>query len=151
MNLSHKITVAAPKAKVWDFLMDIPRVGKCIPGVEKVQAMGENRYQGTVKQRVGPIGVTLEGAMQIVEADEQAGRAAMTAEGADKRIGGAVRAKMTMSVRELSPSETELTVDTDANILGRLGEFGGAVIKKKADQTMEQFAKNIRTEVGAGK
>jgi carbon monoxide dehydrogenase subunit G len=151
MNLHHQITVPAPRAEVWSFLMDIPRVGKCIPGVEKVEPVGDNRYQGTVKQRVGPIGVTLEGTMTIVEADEQAGRAAMTAEGADKRIGGAVRAKMTMSVRELSPSETELTVDTDANILGRLGEFGGAVIKKKADQTMDQFAKNIRAQVGAGR
>ena len=54
---------------------------------------------------------------------------------------------MTMSVKELSPSQTELTVDTDANIGGRLGEFGGAVIKKKADQTMEQFAKNIQKEL----
>jgi uncharacterized protein len=151
MNLSHKITVAAPRAKVWEFLMDIPRVGKCIPGVESVEALGDNRYKGTVKQRVGPISVTLDGVMTIVEADEQAGRAAMTAEGSDKRIGGAVRAKMTMQVRDLSPTETELSVDTDANIGGRLGEFGGAVIKKKADQTMEQFAKNISTQVGAAR
>ena len=150
MNLHHQITVEAPREKVWTFLMDIPRVGKCIPGVERVEAQGDNQYLGTVKQRVGPIGVTLEGKMTIVEADEQAGRAVMTAEGADKRIGGAVRAKMTMSVKELSPSQTELTVDTDANIGGRLGEFGGAVIKKKADQTMEQFAKNISAQVGAG-
>jgi uncharacterized protein len=150
MNLQHKITVPAPREKVWEFLLDIPRVGKCIPGVERVEPLGDNKYKGVVKQRVGPIGVTLEGTMTIVEADAQAGRAAMTAEGSDKRIGGAVRAKMTMSVRELSPNETELTVDTDANIGGRLGEFGGAVIKKKADQTMEQFAKNISAQVGAG-
>jgi carbon monoxide dehydrogenase subunit G len=150
MNFHHTVVIPASRDKVWEFLMDIPRVGKCIPGVEKVEPLGDNKYKGTVKQRVGPIGVTLDGTMTVVEADEQAGRAAMTAEGADKRIGGAVRAKMTMSVKEMSPSQTELTVDTDANIGGRLGEFGGAVIKKKADQTMEQFAKNISAQVGAG-
>lgn len=150
MNFHHTVVIPAPRAKVWEFLLDIPRVGKCIPGVEKVEPLGDNKYKGTVKQRVGPIGVTLDGTMTVVETDEQAGRAAMTAEGADKRIGGAVRAKMTMSVKEVSPSETELTVDTDANIGGRLGEFGGAVIKKKADQTMEQFAKNVSAQVGAG-
>jgi carbon monoxide dehydrogenase subunit G len=150
MNFTHKITVPAPRDKVWAFVMDIPRVGRCIPGVEKVEALGDNRYRGTVKQRVGPISVTLDGTMTVIEADEQAGRAALTAEGADKRIGGAVRAKMTMNVRELSANETELTVDSDVNVLGRLGEFGGAVIKKKADQSMEQFAQNIRTQVGAG-
>ena len=150
MNFHHTVVIPASRAKVWEFLMDIPRVGKCIPGVEKVEPLGDKKYKGTVKQRVGPIGVTLDGTMTVVEADEQGGRAAMTAEGADKRIGGAVRAKMTMSVKEVTPSETELTVDTDANIGGRLGEFGGAVIKKKADQTMEQFAKNISAQVGAG-
>jgi carbon monoxide dehydrogenase subunit G len=150
MNFHHTVVIPASRDKVWEFLMDIPRVGKCIPGVETVEPQGDNKYKGTVKQRVGPIGVTLEGTMTVVEADEQAGRAAMTAEGTDKRIGGAVRAKMTMSVKEVSPSQTELTVDTDANIGGRLGEFGGAVIKKKADQTMEQFAKNISAQVGAG-
>ncbi|HLH26318.1 MAG TPA: SRPBCC family protein [Chloroflexota bacterium] len=150
MNFHHTVIIPAPRDKVWQFLLDIPRVGKCIPGVEKVEPLGDNKYKGTVKQRVGPIGVTLEGTMTVVETDEQAGRAAMTAEGADKRIGGAVRAKMTMNVKEVAPSQTELTVDTDANIGGRLGEFGGAVIKKKADQTMEQFAKNISAQVGAG-
>ena len=148
MELKHTITVPASRDKVWSFVTDIPRVGKCIPGVEKVEALGDNKFKGTVKQRVGPIGVTLEGTMTIVEMDEQAGRAAMTAEGSDKRIGGAVRAKMAMSLKELSPSQTELTVDTDASIGGRLGEFGGAVIKKKADQTMEQFAKNVSKEIG---
>ena len=150
MEFHHTVVIPAPRAKVWEFLLDIPRVGKCIPGVEKVEPLGDNKYKGTVKQRVGPIGVTLEGTMTVVETDEQAGRAAMTAEGADRRIGGAVRAKMTMNVKEVSPSQTQLTVDTDANIGGRLGEFGGAVIKKKADQTMEQFAKNISAQVGAG-
>jgi len=150
VEFHHTVVIPAPRAKVWEFLLDIPRVGKCIPGVEKVEPLGDNKYKGTVKQRVGPIGVTLEGTMTVIETDEQAGRAAMTAEGADKRIGGAVRAKMTMNVKELGPSQTELTVDTDANIGGRLGEFGGAVIKKKADQTMEQFAKNISAQVGAG-
>ena len=86
MNLTHKITVPATRGEVWSFLMDIPRVGKCIPGVEKIEPVGDNRYQGTAKQRVGPIAVTLEGTMTVVEADEQAGRAALTAEGADKRI-----------------------------------------------------------------
>src|SRR5918911_5640881 len=134
MNFHHTVVIPAPRDKVWQFLMDIPRVGKCIPGVEKVEPLGDNKYKGTVKQRVGPIGVTLDGVMTIVETDEQAGRAAMTAEGSDKRIGGAVRAKMTMQVREVSPSETELSVDTDANIGGGRGGVGGAGGKKKGDQ-----------------
>src|SRR5215213_10739139 len=137
MNLSHKITIPAPKEKVWSFLLDIPRVGRCIPGVERVEAVGDDRYEGTVKQRVGPIGVTLTGILSVVEKDESAGRAILQGEGADRKIGGNVRAKMSMSLRELSPSETELQVDTDVNVLGKLGEFGGAVIKKKADQSME--------------
>jgi len=133
---------------VWAFLLDIPRVGKCSQVVERVESLGDNRYKCIVKTRVGPVGAdilrTYEGTMTIVEADEQAGRGAMTAEGGDESSGGTVRGKMTMSIREVSANATELTVDTDANIIGgRLCELGGAVIKRKADRMMEQFAKNI--------
>ena len=40
-------------------------------------------------------------------------------------------------------NETELVIDTDASIMGRLGEFGQSVMKKKADGMMQEFASNL--------
>jgi carbon monoxide dehydrogenase subunit G len=40
-------------------------------------------------------------------------------------------------------SETDLKILTDAQVGGRIGEFGQPIIKKKADQIMQEFARNV--------
>ena len=147
MRFEHKVTIAAPRERVWAFLMDVPAVGRCVPGVESVEALGDDQYQGTMKVRVGPIGLTLQGKLGIVEQDATGGRATLRAEAADRRVGGGVHATMTMQVVDQGQQATELTVTTDASMLGRLGEFGMPVIRKKADQTMEEFARNVQRAI----
>jgi len=129
--------------------MDIPKVSSCLPGVESVEKMeGEtDTYQGTLKVRVGPISLTLQGKIILEEKNEQEMRAALRAEAADRRAAGAVRGKSTMALKKLGPNETELAVETDVNILGKIGEFGQPIIRKKADQMLKQFIENIKKEL----
>jgi carbon monoxide dehydrogenase subunit G len=147
MRFEHRVTIPADRQKVWDYLMDVPSVGLCVPGVTEVKPLGGDDYQGTMKVRVGPIALQLEGKLSIVERDEGAGRATMSAQAADRRAGGAVSAKMQMQLESKGPSETDLLVTTDANVLGKLGEFGQPLIRRKADQTMSEFAKNIQAAI----
>ena len=71
----------------------------------------------------------------------------MRADAADKRVGGAVKAVMDMQVDEASADTSNLTIVTDAQVMGRIGEFGQPIIRKKADQIMQEFAKNLSKEV----
>jgi carbon monoxide dehydrogenase subunit G len=73
----------------------------------------------------------------------------MRADAADKRVGGAVKATMDMQVDEASADTSNLTIVTDAQVMGRIGEFGQPIIRKKADQIMQEFAKNLSKEVSA--
>jgi carbon monoxide dehydrogenase subunit G len=43
--------------------------------------------------------------------------------------------------------ETELRIATDLAVMGRIGEFGQAVIKRKADQLMQDFADCLARQV----
>ena len=45
---------------------------------------------------------------------------------------------------------SELVVDSEANIMGKLGEFGQGIIKRKADGIMMDFGKNLSRAVEAG-
>jgi len=54
-----------------------------------------------------------------------------------------------MELKELGPKETELVVETDVNILGKIGEFGQPIIRKKADQMLQQFIDNIKRQLTA--
>jgi hypothetical protein len=40
-----------------------------------------------------------------------------------------------------------MVVHTDAAVLGKLGEFGQAVMRKKADQVMKQFGDNMAAKL----
>ena len=41
-----------------------------------------------------------------------------------------------------------IAIHTDAAILGKLGQFGQAVMKKKADQVVSEFAQNMSRRLG---
>src|SRR5215212_4405573 len=123
--------------------MDVPRVARCVPGVESVEALGDDKFRGTLKVSVGPIKLALMGDIAITESDANGGRAAMRADAADKRVGGAVKATMEMLVKEATPETSDLTITTDAQVMGKIGEFGQPIIRKKADQIMQEFAKNL--------
>jgi uncharacterized protein len=147
MRFEHRVTIPADRDRVWQFLMQVPEVGRCVPGVTEVRPLGGDDYEGTMKVRIGPVALQLQGKLSIVERDEAAGRATMSAQAADRRAGGSVNARMQMQIQPKGPSETELTVTTDANVLGKLGEFGQPLIRKKADQTMDEFARNVQSAI----
>ena len=148
MKFEHSATIAAPIDRVWDFLMDVPSVAKCAPGVESVEPLGDDRYRGTLKVSVGPIRLSLQGDIYIVEKDEVARKASMRADAADRRAGGAVKAVINMALDEAEGSQgTHLRLETDAQVMGRIGEFGQPIIRKKAEQMMNEFAKNLEQAI----
>ena len=152
MKFEHQATIAAPVDQVWKFLLDVPRVAKCAPGVEEVEPLEDGKYRGTLKVNVGPIRLTLKGDLTILEQDEAVWKASMRADAADRGAGGAVKAVLTMQLVELpgaTPS-TQLNLEADAQIMGRIGEFGQPVIRKKADQMVGEFTKNIQAAILAG-
>ena len=133
---------ASPE-RVWAFVMDVPSVATCIPGCDGVEALGDDRYKAVVTVKVGPIALRLASEISIVDKNEAAKSAALRVEAADKRVGGAVKATMAMKL-EGYDGGTRLEVSTDANVMGRIGDFGQPIIRKKADQTLQEVAANLR-------
>jgi carbon monoxide dehydrogenase subunit G len=147
MILDQKVTVPAPPERVWDFVMDVLAVAECVPGVESVERITDDEYVGALKVRVGPIAVRLEGKVTVLERNAEELRAQGTVEAVDRRIKGAVNAKATMQLEPLGVGATELSIHTDAAILGKLGEFGQAIVRRKADQIMKEFAANMSKKI----
>ena len=144
-------TLPAPPERVWDFMMDVPAVSRCVPGAESVSQIDPDTYDGAIRIRVGPISMRLEGRITVVERNREALRARMDLNASDKRVNGQVNAKMTMTLHPRPDGQTDVDIHTDAAILGKLGEFGQPVMRKKADQMMAEFARNMSNEVGAAK
>ena len=148
MLIDHRITVSAPPERVWAFMMDIPAVSRCVPGVGDVARIDVETYSGVMTVRVGPIQVKLDGRVILAERDETGRLARMDLQAADKRVNGAVNARMRMQLAAAEDgSKTDVAIHTDATVMGKLGEFGQSVIRKKADQILQEFANNLSAAV----
>ena len=146
MRLEHRVTVDAPRAKVWALLMDLPLAARCVPGTRDIAPDGGG-VRGTLDVRVGPVKLALGGTVAIESRDEAAGTARLRADAEDQRIGGAVRAFVDLTVSGDAP--TDLRIASDVAILGRIGELGQPLIARQADKVLAGFAECLRATVGA--
>lgn len=142
MKTAHAVRVEATRERVWAFLMDVPAAARLVPGVERITPTGPATYRGALRVQVGPVRLALEGDVRVVTRDDEAGTAAVRLDGADKRLGGGVRADVALAVAGSSPTEVRIT--SDVTILGRIGELGQPIVKRKADQVMSEFATNLQ-------
>jgi carbon monoxide dehydrogenase subunit G len=148
LTFTQECVIPVARERLWDVLMDVPTVGRCVPGVDRVEALDGNAYAGALKVQVGPIRLSLDGTITVEEQDREAWRARMRAEARDRRLGGGIRARLSLTLVPVE-SGTRVRIDTDLAVLGRIGEFGQPVIRKKADTLLEEFARNLRSALGA--
>jgi carbon monoxide dehydrogenase subunit G len=144
VTFTQECTIPVVRERLWDFLMDIPTVSRCVPGVGNVEAAGDNAYRGGFEVKVGPIRLSLQGTITVEEQDRGEWRARMRAEANDRRLGGGIRARMHLTLLPAAAG-TRVKIDTDLAVLGRIGEFGQPVIRSKADALLEEFARNLGT------
>ena len=143
LKLEIHSVVPAGRDATWALIMDIPRAAACIPGIKDVTPDGEGRYLATLQARVGPMGMNLSGTITVVSQDADAGEAEFLVEANDRRVGGGIKTSMTMKVTAQSPNETALEIVSDTTFMGRLGELGQPLIRRKARNTLEEFSRNL--------
>jgi carbon monoxide dehydrogenase subunit G len=147
MDFEHHCTIPLPRATLWQFLLDIPQMAACVPGVEGITKSSEDTYKGQMRVKVGPIHLTLQGTMTVESRDQQQWRIVARSEAMDRRVGGGVHASTHMLLLESSPVVTELVIQTQARFFGKLAEFGQPVIRKQADTILAEFARNLAARV----
>ena len=93
--------------------------------------------------------ITLSGTVTVCEQSADDGRARFLVEASDRRLGGGVKTEMLVQLGAAPSGGTELAIDTDTTFMGRLGELGQPVIRRKAQATIDEFARNLATALEA--
>lgn len=146
MRFEHKVTIDAPRQTVQDFLNDFNRSAFCVPGLKDLKDLGNDAYEGTIRVRIGPIGLNVGGNAQIERREEGWH---VKGEGNDRRVGASMTANVEAKIEELAPSQTEVEIIADVQFAGRLAELGQPLIKRKADAFVAEFAQNLRKAISA--
>lgn len=143
MKFEYRVNVNTDIETLWSIVIDIHRASTCIPYVVKLEEISPTEYAGVVKVRVGPVGLEFAGEMIVEEMDVQAKRCVYFSAAKDRKVPGKVTARTLLQLEENPAGGTDLVVDSDAKMLGKLGEFGQSMIKKKSDAIVKECTDNL--------
>lgn len=147
MIFADTVTVDAPASEVWDFLLDVNRSSSCMPGVDHLTLIDDRTFDGTIEARVGPIAGSFSFRAQIVDSDPPSELKAEV-EGTDSVTKSTLRMDITMDLKPVGETSTELAYHAVVNVKGRLAILGDMVLRATATLILDQFAKCLRTQFG---
>lgn len=139
IKIAERVVIKAPIERVWKFLLDPPRVVECLPGAHFDGAESETVFQGHMKVKVGPVTTLFAGKATMAEVDEAAHRVRIVGEGKDRSGAGTARLQMIGRVSEVDGG-TELAVDADVDLTGKIVTFGRGLIASVSAQLFKEFS-----------
>jgi carbon monoxide dehydrogenase subunit G len=148
VKIEREFTVRAPRATVWEFLWDVPRLAACIPGAKAARALETGRrYAAVVGDRVGPFKVEFPLEIEVLEARAPEHLRAR-AGGRDAKVDGLVRVELDLALAEAGEG-TAVRLTADLAVLGKLGTLGHGVIVRKGQDIVDRFAAAVRARLEA--
>ncbi|GAB7145475.1 SRPBCC family protein [Mycobacterium riyadhense] len=147
MKIANQFTVSAPIERAWDVLSDLEQVIPLMPGAQLTGHEGDD-YLGKVKVKVGPVTSEFSGKVHFVEQDRDQHRAVIDAKGKEARGTGNAAATVTAQLHEAG-ERTQVTVDTDLKIVGKLAQFGSGMLQQVSEKLLGQFVESLEAELKA--
>jgi carbon monoxide dehydrogenase subunit G len=141
MKFSGTITVAAPRAQVFNALRDARLFASCIDGVSALAETGPDSYSAMFETKVAYMKFAFKVAVQVVRADEPREIEARI-EGSPLGIVGRLTATSLTRLTEMGGG-TRIDYDVEAALTGKLGSLGQPVLRAKAKEMERQFAARL--------
>ena len=146
MQFQKEVEILAPREKVWQFIWDVDRFIACVPGCKEAKTIEEGkRYSATMVEKVGPFKVEFPTTIEVLEREELTHIKAQ-ASGADNKIGSRMKLDLDVNLREQG-DKTILGFVAGVDISGKLAALGHGIIKRKADQVLDEFAQAVKTKL----
>jgi uncharacterized protein len=144
--ITSDFEVAQPVDKVWKFFDNIPQVASCLPGAELTKDLGDDKYEGQVAIRMGPVRLQFTGTADITERDEAAKRITVHAAGADVKGRGqaAMAVGATLSAKGRG---TLVAVTQDLQLSGAAAQYGRGMISDVSAILMRDFAAAMQDRI----
>lgn len=146
MQFEKEVEIGAPKEKVWAFIWDVDRFIACVPGCKEAKTVEAGKlYSATMVEKVGPFRVEFPTTIEVLEREELQHIKAR-ASGADNKIGSRMKVDLDVNLRG-EGGTTVLAFVAGVDILGKLAALGHGIIKRKADQALDEFAQAVKKQL----
>jgi hypothetical protein len=135
MEISGSYTFSAPRARVWDLLTDPSVIASCMPGCDRFEADGEDRYRAKMTVALAAITGSYEGTI-VLSDKEPPSSYRLTAEGRGRP--GFVNGGAAISLRE-DGAATIVDVRGTVQTGGTIARLGQRLIGGVSQMMMDRF------------
>jgi len=126
--------------------MDTEILAKVVPGISKLERIGENSFKAIVEIKMGPVSGAFNGNLQMEDIEEPKGFTLKIQQ--NSKIGNA-NAAIKISLLPVPENQTEVAFDGDAKLSGLLATMGNRVIGGVSNTLTKQFFTNLEKELAA--
>lgn len=148
MRIEDRFTVSLPIDETWKVFLDVERIAPCMPGAQLLE-MTDDEYRGVVKVKLGAITAQYKGAVRFEEVDEAGHRLVLRAEGRETRGQGNAAATVVATLHPAASGGTEVAIETDLTITGRVAQFGRGVMADVSSKLLGEFARCLEDDLAA--
>lgn len=145
MELTGETRIEAPRQAVWDALCDPAILARCIDGVERLDAVGDNRFDGVLNAKVGPVKARFAGGVELTEMDPP-NRYVLVGEGKGG-VAGFAKGSAEVVLADAGDGATLLTYVARAQVGGKLAQLGTRLIEGTAKGYASSFFERFKQEV----
>jgi carbon monoxide dehydrogenase subunit G len=147
LRFEKEVRIQASKERVWDFIWDVDRFIACVPGCKEAKTIEAGKlYSATMAEKVGPFRVEFPTTIEVIEREELT-RIRARAAGADGKVGSRMKIELDVSLEDHGSGATTLAFVADVDVLGKLAALGHGIIKRKADQVLDEFARSVKNKL----
>jgi carbon monoxide dehydrogenase subunit G len=143
MKLSGSVTLAAAPEKVWAAINDPVMLARCLPGCERLDPDGPNRFKAAVSFGLAAISGKYAGSLELAEKKPPH---SMLLKMEGKGIPGFVKGQGRVELRAKG-KQTELHYEGEAQVGGMIAAVGQRMIEAASKKIVAQFFEKFTAEL----
>ncbi len=144
MHFEGSVQIAAPRDRVWAFVIDPNQVATCGPGVERIDVIDPTHFTATAKVGIGFISARFETSLEFIDVTPK-DSATIKAHG--QAPGSAVDGTARMRLSDGPDGGTLMTWDADVAIAGSIASVGARLIDGTANKLIGQTFDCMRAKL----
>lgn len=134
VELDHSFTSAKSIDETWEAILDLERLVPCVEGGSVLERTGPDAVRAEIKVKMGAMGMTFTGTVEVIEQDPDEHRAVMRVKSREAGGQGHANADVTFAL-----SDGGGTIHTAAQITGKAASMGEGVVVSVLDALIKDF------------
>ena len=146
-KIEERFEVQAPVERVWKYLIDPQSVVQCLPGAELLEQQDAQSFLGAIKVKVGPLAMSYKGRAKFTEVNEETHQVRMVGDAREVGGSGSTKVSMLSTVTPLANGGSEVSVNADVELVGKIVQFGRGMIEEVSRQMFRQFSACVKQKL----